>query len=206
MRALPALMIVSDERPALLARLERALAQAEPGRVAVQLRERSLPSGELLALARSLRALTRATHTLLLINDRVDIALAVAADGVHLPERGLVPAVARALLGPEPIVGCSRHDRAGLAAAAREGADYATLSPVHAVPGKAPPLGLAGFAQAIAGLSLPVYALGGVGIGDVGALHGAGAQGVAVMREVLSAEEPGARVRALLAALPHQLG
>ncbi|MDB4972345.1 MAG: thiamine phosphate synthase [Myxococcaceae bacterium] len=195
------LLIVTDGRTRLIERIERALSGVAPGRVAILLREPQLKTAELVALGRALRQVTDVPGALLLISDRVDVALAVDADGVQLPESGFTPEVARTLLGRHAIIGASRHDRVGLEAAAARGADYATLSPLHAVPGKGTPLGLSGFRAEAAGASLPVYALGGVRVEDVAALRAAGARGVAVMREVLAASDPNERTSQLLAAL-----
>ncbi|MET0341001.1 MAG: thiamine phosphate synthase [Polyangiales bacterium] len=195
------LMIISDGGPELVVRCARALAGAAPGRVALQLREPARAVRERIALGRALRALTRTHGSLLLINGDVDLARDLDADGVHLPERGLDPREARAQLGTHALVGASRHDAEGLARAAAAGADYATLSPVHAVDGKAPPLGIAGFSAICRDARLPVYALGGVGVGDVAALVEGGARGVAVIREVLAAPDPAAQTCALLGAL-----
>lgn len=192
------LMLITDEGPDVAGRVERALSGSAPGRVAVQLRAKGASSGAAFRLAEHLRAITRAHGAPLLINDRVDIALAVGADGVHLPESGLPVAVARALLGAHALIGVSRHDRKGLEQAAQAGADYATLAPVHAVPGKNPPLGIAGFAEAIASLRLAVYALGGVQASHVPPLCRAGARGIAVMRAVMSADDPAGVVYDLL--------
>lgn len=197
------LMIISDQGPDLLARVTHALAEAPPDRVAVQLRERTLDDAAWRALAAALRTLTRARGVRLLVNGPIDAARAVGADGVHLPEAGLSVRDARAALGPSTIIGASRHDRAGIVRAAEEGADYATLSPVHAVVGKAPPLGIEGFGRIAASAPLPIFALGGVREVDVAALCAAGAHGIAVIREVLSAPAPGARVAALITALSH---
>jgi thiamine-phosphate pyrophosphorylase len=202
------LILVTDEGPDLIGRLTRALGGTIGGdagpRVAVQLRARA-PSRTLWELGRELRQLTRAHQAALLINDRIDVALAVEADGVHLPEAGLPLEVARKLLGSQRWIGASRHDLKGLFEAARQGADYATLSPVHEVPGKGPPLGITGFGRAAGAARLPVYALGGVRASDVSELCRAGARGVAVMREVLAAADPGAAVSELLALIaPHR--
>ena len=194
------LMIISDGGPDLVARCARALESAPPGRVALQLRERTLDDASLCALGRTLRALTRARGAPLLVNDRLDLVRAIAADGVHLPERGCSPREARARLGSDALVGVSRHDARGLAEAADAGADYATLSPVHAVEGKAPPLGIAGFSAMCRAARLPVYALGGVRVADAAALREAGARGVAVIREVLAAQDPAAATRLLIEA------
>jgi thiamine-phosphate diphosphorylase len=129
------------------------------------------------------------------------VALACRADGVHLPARGLSPRTARELLGPERLVGASCHDPAELARAAAEGADYALLAPVFDVPGKGPALGVEGFRELVRATGLPVYALGGVTDAHVPALLEAGAFGVAAIRHVLGAVDPGRRVESLLAQL-----
>lgn len=194
-------IIVTDEGPDLLPRVARALSGSTPNRVAVQLRHKRAPASELFALARDLRTLTRQRGQSLLINDRVDVALAAEADGVHLPEASLPIETVRKLLGPRAWVGVSRHDMKGLFEAARDGADYATLAPVHAVPGKGPPLGMAGFARTIAPVRMPIYALGGIQPEHVPELRQAGARGVAVMRGVLGAHDPAQALSELLGLL-----
>jgi thiamine-phosphate pyrophosphorylase len=104
----------------------------------VQVREKDLDGGPLLALVRE----ALATGARVLVNDRVDVALAAGAHGVHLPERGLALADARALLPPSALVGASRHDLAGVVAAAAAGADLIQLGPIWPSPGKGAPLGL----------------------------------------------------------------
>jgi thiamine-phosphate pyrophosphorylase len=195
------LLIITDGRTRLIERIEQALFDVAPGQVAILLREPQLKTAELFALGRKLREVVDKSGTFLLVSDRVDVALAIDADGVQLPESGFAPDIARALLGPHAIVGVSRHERVALEAAAARSADYATLSPVHEVAGKGKPLGLSGFAAEAAHAPLPVYALGGVRLQDVEPLLAAGAHGVAVMREVLSAPDPRASTTRLLAAL-----
>lgn len=116
-----------------------------------------------------------------LVSRRVDVALALDALGVHLPERGMPIEDARRLLG-DRWIGASRHDRAGLEAAALAGADYATLSPFAAVPEKGPALGPEGFAAARRGLPFPVLALGGITPERAPDALAAGADGFAVLR------------------------
>jgi thiamine-phosphate pyrophosphorylase len=195
------LLIVTDGKPRLRERIELALSRVTPGRVAILLREPQLPTRELVALGLALRTSADERGALLLVSDRVDVALAIDADGVQLPEAGFAPEQARALLGSHALIGVSRHAAASLLEAAARGADYATLSPVHAVQGKAPPLGIEGFARAIRDAALPVYALGGIRHEDVAALVARGARGVAVMRAVLSANDPAGATRRLLDAL-----
>ncbi len=192
------LIIITDEGADLVPRVTRALSAALPGRVAIQLRLRRRSTRETLSVARELRALTRTYASTLLINDRVDIALAVEADGVQLPETGMPIEVARRLLGSQRWIGVSRHDLKGLFEAARQGADFATLSPIHEVADKGLPLGIAGFARTIAAVRMPVYALGGVRAQDVAELRQSGARGVAVVREVMAAPDPGLSVSELL--------
>jgi thiamine-phosphate pyrophosphorylase len=150
---------------------------------------------------RALRPLTRRREVALLVSDRVDVALLGDADGVHLPETGLGVVEARELLGSQRLVGASRHDRAGARAATAQGADYATLSPVFSVPGKGAPLSVAGFGAVARGSALPLYALGGVKGTHAAELLQAGAAGLAVMREVMSARDPALALRGLLTAL-----
>ena len=123
----------------------------------------------------------------LLMHRRPDLARLVGAAGVHLPERGLPIPRARALLGDEALIGVSRHDGPGLAGAI--GADYATLSPLYAVPGKNPPLGVGGFrrARAMAPPGLAVLALGGLSVRTCEAAFEATADGIAVLRGALDA-------------------
>jgi thiamine-phosphate pyrophosphorylase len=172
-------------------------------RVAVQLRAKGtgLSGRAQHQLAAALRELTGRVGATLLIHGRVDVAQAVGADGVHLPEDGLSPVDARHLLGDAALVGVSRHDTAGLLLAAQEGADFATLSPFAESPGKGPPLGGEGFAAALRHTSLPVLALGGIDPAKAAQARAAGAAGVAVIRAVHAAADPGDTVRRLLAAL-----
>jgi thiamine-phosphate pyrophosphorylase len=172
----PRLLWITPEDGPLEPMVE-ALAHA-PREVVVMLRRPRASTRTLLAEGRALQATGRA----LIVGRRVDVALALDARGVHLPERGLDVAEARALLGPSRWIGVSRHDRAGLEAAAASGADYATLSPFAAVPGKGPALGPARFAQLRRGVTIPVLALGGITKESGRLALEAGADGFAVLR------------------------
>jgi len=186
--------------PAAVARA--ALAHLPPRAVALHLREKDLSGRELLALARALRAICHDAAQLLLVNDRADVALAAGADGVHLPSAGLPPEAARALLGPGRLVGVSCHGEADVARARAGGADFATFGPVFDTPSKrayGAPVGLAALRRA-ASAGLPLVALGGVDVASARQPVAAGAHGVAAIRAWLAAPDPGAAVRALLAA------
>jgi thiamine-phosphate pyrophosphorylase len=131
------------------------------------------------------------------VNDRVDVALAVGADGVQLGGGSMPVAAARALIGPGPLVGVSTHATLEVDAAARAGADFAVFGPVYPTPGKTA-VGLGPLAAATG--RLPVLAIGGVTAAGVPAVRAAGAAGVAVIRAILAAADPAAATRALLAA------
>ena len=197
----PTVHLITDRRlvPDLGAAVATALARVPPGSVAVHLREKDLGGRDLLALAQALRAVCDAARQRLLINDRLDVALAAGADGVHLPSAGVPPAEARRLLGPDRLVGTSCHGEEDVRRARAGGADFATFGPVFATPSKAaygPPLGLAALARA-ARLGLPLIALGGVDLAGVEAARAQGASGVAAIRAWLGAPDPAAAVEAL---------
>lgn len=170
---------------------------------AVQLRERGLSTRQLLALAHALRTLTRDAGAALLINDRIDVALAVAADGVHLPGHSFSVAEARALLGSQRLIGVSCHRIDEIVAAAAAGADFAVFGPLFDTPAKrvyGPPLGLAALSQARARASLPLFGIGGIDAERAGAVCRVGADGVAVIRAILAADDPFGASAALLRA------
>ncbi|MCC6999034.1 MAG: thiamine phosphate synthase [Deltaproteobacteria bacterium] len=183
----------------------RALAGDERGVCAVQLRDKAASGRALFEQATRLREVTRRTGSGLLVNDRVDVALAVGADGVQLGERGLGVAVARELVraaGADGfVVGASVHDVEGARRAAREGADFVVFAPVFEVPGKGPAAGVPGLAEVVraVGDAVPVVALGGIaGAEEADACRAAGARAVAVMRAVMEANDPARAVRQLL--------
>jgi len=203
---LPLVHLITDRRlaPDLAARAEEALAGLPPGVAAVHLREKDLGGRDLLVLARALVAVCRSRGQALLVNDRLDVALAAGADGVHLPAAGVPPAEARRLLGPAALVGVSCHSAAEVARARAGGASFATFSPIYDTPSKrayGPPVGLEALRDAVR-LGLPLVALGGVDAGRVAEVRGAGAAGVAAIRAWLSGGDPAAAVRALLGRTP----
>jgi thiamine-phosphate pyrophosphorylase len=135
------------------------------------------------------------------INQRPDVAALVEADGVHLPENSMPVDRVRETWPELRWLGQSRHDRQGLLRSEKDGVSYAFLSPVFDVPDKGPGLGVDGFREAIAGVSTPVYALGGITPYSTEDLREAGAYGVAVKRSVYRASHPSEVVRQLLAVL-----
>ena len=198
----PRLHLITDRWlvPSLAERVTAAFRGLPRGTAAVHLREKDLGGRALLQLARALRRACDEAGQLLLINDRLDVALAVGADGVHLPSAGVPVADARRLLGPTALIGRSCHSLAEVQAARAGGADYATFSPIFDTPSKrqyGAPLGLAALVEA-ADVGLPLVALGGITPENASAARGAGAVGVAAVRVWLEGDDPAAAVRALL--------
>ena len=160
---------------------------------AIQLREKDLSAAELLPLAREVRDLTRKYDVGLLINDRIDIALAVQADGVHLGEHSLPTDVVRQLVGPKLLIGVSTHSNADISRAAKQDADFVTFGPVYATPSKAAfgsPQGLKALTEAGRGSSLPVFALGGITPPRAAEVRQAGASGIALISAILANPDP----------------
>jgi thiamine-phosphate pyrophosphorylase len=174
------------------------------GARAFQLREKDLPPRELYPLALEMRRLTQRYGARLLINDRVDVALAVDADGVHLTTTSLPASVARQVLGPGRLIGVSTHTLAEVQAAAEGGADFLVFGPVFFTPSKAPygePVGLDALRGARAAVTLPILAIGGVKKANLDQVLAAGADGIAVISAVISADDPMAASQDLLATL-----
>ncbi len=173
---------------------------------AVQLREKDLTGSQLFELAGELRKVTREHGAQLLINDRIDIALAVAADGVHLGSSSLPVAAARRILGSDRVIGYSAHSLDEAQQAERDGADFVTFGPVYATPAKLPfgePLGPSLLAQAARKLSIPVFALGGVKISSVSEVMSSGAHGIALISAIIAAPDPTAATASLLRTIAH---
>ena len=203
MNALPLIWIITDPDHAhgLIDTVQQALVGCPAGKVGVQLRAKSVDDRSLVEWAGRLRELTRAARAPLVVNQRPDVAALVEADGVHLPEDGIPAAYVRETWPQLRWLGQSRHDHQGLMASEKDQASYAFLSPVFEVPDKGPGLGIDGFREAIAGISTPVYALGGITVDSAADLLDAGAHGVAVRRAVYRASHPSEVIRQLLAVL-----
>jgi thiamine-phosphate pyrophosphorylase len=129
----------------------------------------------------------------LLVNDRIDVALACDADGVHLPAGSFDVRDARALIGAERLVAVSTHSPEEVVAAERAGADFVVFGPVFDTPSKRPygdPLGLDLLKHAAASARIPVFAIGGITVDCLYDVRAAGAAGAAVIRAILAADDP----------------
>lgn len=187
------LYVISDRKNCGGRSLTESLVDAcHAGVRGVQLREKDLPSGDLLTLARAVRTALDPFDVSLLINDRADIARIVQARGVHLPEAGLPPDAVRICLSDDALVGVSTHSLESARRAEASGADFITFGPVYHTPSKAPygpPLGLAALEQATEAVRVPVFAIGGITPERARACLEAGAYGVAVISAVLAAPD-----------------
>lgn len=166
----------------------------EGGAQMIQLREKTLPDGELLSAARRLRELTNAFGALMIVNDRPDIALLSDADGVHVGQNDLPVAEVRKLIGPDRLIGVSTHAVEQARRAAAEGADMIGVGPIFATPTKVktePPVTFE-YARKIAELRLgiPAFAIGGLEPRHVPSVLESGLRRVAAVRGVIGADDP----------------
>jgi len=164
----------------------------------LQLREKDLTGRELYHLALDIKQVLP-PGTRLLINDRLDVALAAGADGVHLGENSLPPAVARRLLGPEKIMGVSVHSVTAAREAEKAGADYLLFGHIFPTTSKEgiPPRGVGSLREVVASVGIPIIALGGINAANARQCLAAGVRGVAVMSAVMAAPDPARAVAEL---------
>jgi thiamine-phosphate pyrophosphorylase len=179
---------------------------ALPGGVtAVQVRAPSATTRELCALSLAVHQVLAGSGVPLLVNDRLDVALAVGAEGVHLGQDDLAPEHARRLGGPDLLIGLSVSTLEQVARTTtlpHGWLDYLGVGPVHATatkPEAAAPLGLSGTAQLVAASPLPCVAIGGIGAGNAAAVRATGVAGLAVVSAVCAAADPASAAAALLA-------
>jgi thiamine-phosphate pyrophosphorylase len=169
----------------------------------VQLREKEWPSGRLLPVAERLRARCRAAGVTFIVNDRVDLALAVDADGVHVGQDDLPPRAARPLLRPGMILGRSTHSVAQARQAQGDGADYVAVGSMFQTATK-PDFELVGpelMRNVRPHVRVPLVGIGGITVDNVGRVIAAGADGVAVVSGVCAADDPEAATRRFLDAI-----
>ena len=198
----PPLLVVTDRKQARMPLTELAAAVFAGGGRWLLLRDKDLAQAERIALGRRLTQVAAPFGATVLMSGDLAAAVEAGAAGVHLPRDG-DPAAARARLGPTALIGLSAHDNGEAERAAAAGADYVTLSPVFASPSKpgyGPAIGPETLARVAAAVALPVLALGGVTALRARDCLRAGAAGIAVMGEVMRAEDPAAAVEDLLSA------
>ena len=181
--------------------LERAL---EGGVRAVQLREKDLGAGALLELARGVKRLCDRYGAELFINDRVDVALAADAAGVHLAANSMPVAVARRLLGPDRKIGVSTHSAAEVRSAGEAGADFVLFGPVYPTSSKlafGDPQGPAALKAVTDAAAVPVFAIGGIKPHHIPEIKAHGTARIALISAISETPDPRAAAREMLAAL-----
>jgi thiamine-phosphate pyrophosphorylase len=186
------LYLITDRKQTKLPLATAVRLALEGGVRAVQLREKDLPVRELLALAQELRAITKEFGARLFINDRVDVATAVNADGVHLGHQSMPVGAVRKLAGKDILIGVSTHTLAEAKAAEAGGADFITIGPIFDTPSKSKlgvPVGVYILKELKNELNIPFYALGGVKSGNVAQVISAGATGVAMISAIMATED-----------------
>ena len=195
------LYVVSDRQQTAGRPLDEVIAAAARGGLgAVQLREKDLSARDLHDLGASLQETLDPYRVPLLINDRIDVALALDAAGVHLAGHSLPTRSARRVLGPDKLLGVSTHSLDAARQAAEEGADFVVFGPVFATPSKlayGPPLGLPRLAEVVRDVPVPVIGIGGITPANVPQVMQTGAHGVAMIRAVLAAPDPCAATQEL---------
>ena len=181
--------LVTSPTPNLLTIVEAAL---QGGLTLVQYRDKSADDLTRLHTAQKLRSLCHQYDALFIINDRVDLAIAVDADGVHLGQEDMPIALARQLLGEQRLIGRSTHKPDDLHRAIQEGADYIGVGPVYETPTKAgrAAAGLEYVQYAAKHATLPWYAIGGIDMENLHEVITAGADRVAIVRAIMQAEQP----------------
>ncbi len=198
----PPVLLITDRLQARVPLEEVAAAAFAAGCRWLLVRDKDLPEPKRVALARRLVALGRPLGAKVLLSADCEAVAAAGADGTHLPRDGDL-AAARARLGGGALIGVSTHGLAEAERAAMAGADYATLSPIFETaskPGYGPALGLEMLGEVARQVALPILALGGITSERVGACLAAGAAGVAVMGDVMGADDPRMAMADLIAA------
>ncbi len=194
-QSLPNLYLITDRHQIqkgrhLLEVLEELL---QAGVKMIQLREKDLSAAELYPLAKELRALCHRHKSLLLINDRIDLAQAVGADGVHLGGHSLPIKVARKILGSSYLIGASTHSATEVKSAQNQGADFITYGPIYFTPSKAAygnPVGIESLHDICDTCKIPVYALGGIKTNNMKETLQTGIHGVAIISALISDRSP----------------
>jgi thiamine-phosphate pyrophosphorylase len=172
--------------------LETVEAAIAGGATMVQLRDPEAKTRALVEEARAIHALTRPAGVPFIVNDRIDVALAAGADGVHVGQADMTVADVRALIGPKPILGLSITSEADLDVSDFRGVDYLGVGPVFQTstkPDAAPPINVGGLEAIVARTQVPIVAIGGLHAGNAADAIAAGAQGIAVVSAICSAPD-----------------
>ena len=186
------LYLITDRKVTSKPLPEAVRSALEGGVKAIQLREKDLPVRDLLALARELRSITREFGAKLFINDRVDVAMAVGADGVHLGHQSMPVEAVRKIVGTGLLIGVSTHNAEEAIAAQVGGADFITFGPIFETPSKAgiiTPVGPKAIRNVKNEINIPLFGLGGIKSGNMLQAMSAGADGIAMISAIFGSED-----------------
>lgn len=184
------------------ARLETLFKALPAGTLGIQVREKDLPTRDLLDLVRRILAVAAPYGVPVLVNDRLDVAIAADADGVHLPKAGLLPSLVRPVF--PRLIGTSCHSTEEVRALEPALVDFATFGPVFDTPSKrhfGPPQGVEALRRCVAVSQVPLFAIGGIGPDTAASLRGTGVAGVAAISAVWNASDPAGTVMAIMEAV-----
>ena len=197
------LYLVTDQQALRGRCLTDVVKQAvQGGATCVQLREKTSSTRDFVALACALNTLLKPLGVPLVINDRIDVALACGAQGVHLGQSDMPVELARQLLPPQVFIGLSVETPGDVDRAASQSVDYLGVSPIYPTPTKtdtAAPWGLDGLRAVRAMTDVPLVAIGGIHLGNAAEVLAGGADGLAVVSALCSADDPAAAARAFRA-------
>jgi len=175
----------------------------------IQFRQKAGSTREMIEIARAMKQVCAQAGAAFIVNDRIDVALAAEADGVHLGQDDFPIPLARKLLGPDKIVGGSAVTLAEAEKCLAEGADYVGFGPVFPTASKddaGPATGLARLREVVLKVPLPIVGIGGIDSANAGQVLAAGAHGLAVISSVCCQEDPARATRDLLAAMNRMVG
>ncbi|MFQ5862904.1 MAG: thiamine phosphate synthase [Candidatus Brocadiales bacterium] len=184
------LTLITDRTLSKLPPMQAVRRALEGGVTTVQLREKNLDSRNMYFLASEMRSMTNEYNANLIINDRVDIAMAVGADGVHTGKNSMPITDARRLLGRDKLIGFSAHNMQEAVGAEENGANYITLSPIYQSRDKGKPIGPEAIPIIKETLRIPVIALGGINVDNILNVLGHKADGIAVISAIMASEDP----------------
>ncbi|MFP5238956.1 MAG: thiamine phosphate synthase [Acidobacteriota bacterium] len=197
--------ITSHEHSLGRSNLEVAKAILDAGVRVLQYREKDMKAGRMYEECLAIRELAREAGATFLVNDHVDIAMLVDADGVHIGQEDLPPEAVRRLIGPDKILGLSTHNLEEARAAQESGlVDYIGVGPIFATKTKkdvCAPVGFEYLNHVIKNIELPFVAIGGIKEHNIAQVRAAGARNICLVTEIVAARDIGARVRALQAAM-----
>jgi thiamine-phosphate pyrophosphorylase len=184
--------------------LDLVRAAIQGGATVIQLREKTATTREMIELGIALHQITYDADVPLIVNDRLDVALAIGAEGLHVGVDDMPVAMARQLMGADRILGFSPETVQGAEQGERDGADYLGIGDVYGTPSKADagqPIGLDGLARVVEAVSIPVVAIGGITADNAPETIRAGVQGVAVISAVIGARDPEEAARRIVRAV-----